>query len=99
MAENPRDRDVLGYPEPRYERSGLSDLASRKATRRQFIKGIIASGAAVSSAAYLFGCSSGERAVAPAGGVERMLTLRGNGAERDGDVLAAEALAMTPRFQ
>ncbi|MFS8607174.1 MAG: (2Fe-2S)-binding protein [Gammaproteobacteria bacterium] len=99
MAENPRDRDVLGYPEPRYERSGLSDLASRKATRRQFIKGIIASGAAVSSAAYLFGCSSGERAVAPAGGVERMLTLRVNGQERHVDVLPNETLAMTLRYK
>ncbi len=93
MTENPKDRDLLGYPEPKYD-----GLASRKATRRQFIKGVIASGAAVSGAAYLFGCSSGERAVT-AGGVERMLTLRVNGQMRPVDVLPNETLAMTLRYK
>jgi len=93
MTDNPKDRDLARYPEPRYD-----GFASRKATRRQFIKGVIASGAAVSGAAYLFGCSSGERAVS-AGGVERMLTLRVNGQMRPVDVLPNETLAMTLRYK
>jgi len=52
----------------------------------------------VSGAAYLFGCSSGERAVS-AGGVERMLTLRVNGQMRPVDVLPNETLAMTLRYK
>ncbi|HEX6996087.1 MAG TPA: hypothetical protein VF339_18285, partial [Gammaproteobacteria bacterium] len=74
MANHPNDRDVAGkYPEPRYDDVGIEGAARLRATRRQFIKGVIASGAAVSGASFLFGCSSGERGAA-AGGVERMLT-------------------------
>ena len=41
--------------EPREEDGGiLADVAERKASRRQFIKGVIAAGAVASTSAYLF---------------------------------------------
>ena len=52
MADNTNGR---GYPEPRFD-----SFVSKAASRRQFIKGVIFSGAAVSGAGYLFslgGCS------------------------------------------
>jgi aerobic-type carbon monoxide dehydrogenase small subunit (CoxS/CutS family) len=71
-------------------------------TRRNFIKGVIAAGAAVSSASYLFrtttlsGQSSG--AGSP-GSVERLITLNVNGQERRVDVVKQETLAMTLRYK
>jgi aerobic-type carbon monoxide dehydrogenase small subunit (CoxS/CutS family) len=101
MAENPKDRAGAGYPEPRYDDGGVATLAKAKATRRQFIKGVIASGAVVSGSAYLLGCSPGgeSASTAAAGGVERMLTLRVNGQMRPVDVLPNETLAMTLRYK
>jgi aerobic-type carbon monoxide dehydrogenase small subunit (CoxS/CutS family) len=89
------------YPEPRYDRGPLERAASTATSRRQFIKSVIASGAAVGGAGYLFtlgGCSSGERATS-AGGVERMLLLNVNGQMRNVDVLPNETLAMTLRYK
>jgi aerobic-type carbon monoxide dehydrogenase small subunit (CoxS/CutS family) len=98
------DKRVDGsFPEPKYDTAdpagALDRVASAKASRRQFIKGVIASGAAVSGAGFLFaGCSpSGEPQVA--GGVERMLRLTVNGVERTVDVLPQETLAMTLRYK
>jgi len=88
------DNDGGGYPEPRFDVP-----TSRATSRRQFIKGVIASGAAVSSAGYLFtlaGCSREQRA---AGGIERMLMLNVNGQVRPVDVLPNETLAMTLRYK
>jgi aerobic-type carbon monoxide dehydrogenase small subunit (CoxS/CutS family) len=83
------------YPEPRFDQ-----VLSSKASRRQFIKGVIASGAAVSGAGVLFGtmggCSSDRGS---AGGVERMLMLNVNGTTRTVDVLPNETLAMTLRYK
>jgi aerobic-type carbon monoxide dehydrogenase small subunit (CoxS/CutS family) len=69
-------------------------------TRRAFIKGVIASGAVASSAAYLFR-SSGEifgQTSAP-GSVERLITLSVNGQMRRVDVMKQETLAMTLRYK
>jgi aerobic-type carbon monoxide dehydrogenase small subunit (CoxS/CutS family) len=99
MAENPKNRSGNRYPEPRYDGGGEASLASARSTRRQFIKGVIASGAAVSGAAYLYGCSSGGERGLPAGGVERLLTLEVNGQSRPVDVLPNETLAMTLRYK
>ena len=70
-------------------------------TRRAFIKGVIASGAVASSAAYLFR-SSGDtifgQASAP-GSVERLITLNVNGQMRRVDVMKQETLAMTLRYK
>ncbi|HEY8519236.1 MAG TPA: (2Fe-2S)-binding protein [Gammaproteobacteria bacterium] len=88
------------YPEPRYDTGPLGAVASKRATRRQFIKGVIASGAAVSGASYLFGNLAGcSRQPGVAGGVERMLTLNVNGMQRTVDVLPHETLAMTLRYK
>jgi aerobic-type carbon monoxide dehydrogenase small subunit (CoxS/CutS family) len=85
----------MKHAEPRYD-SFAATVASARATRRQFIKGVIASGAAVSGAAYLAGCSGGSGA---GGSVERMLRLSVNGVERTVDVLPNETLAMTLRYK
>src|SRR4051812_32823162 len=68
-------------------------------TRRAFIKGVIASGAVASSAAYLFR-SNGVRAQSSApGSVERLITLNVNGQQRRVDVMKQETLAMTLRYK
>jgi len=72
----------------------------KNASRRQFIKGVIAAGAAVSSSAYLFRTIplSG-RQEAVAGSVERLITLTVNGQQRRVDVMKQETLAMTLRYK
>lgn len=88
------DNDGRGYPEPRF------DVPTSKATsRRQFIKGVIASGAAVSSAGYLFTLAGCSREQGAARGIERMLQLNVNGQMRTVDVLPNETLAMTLRYK
>ena len=69
-------------------------------SRRNFIKVVIAGGAAASSAAYLFrlgGPLLGQSS-AP-GSVERLITLSVNGQARRVDVLRQETLAMTLRYK
>jgi aerobic-type carbon monoxide dehydrogenase small subunit (CoxS/CutS family) len=74
-------------------------------TRRNFIKGVIAAGAAVSSASYLFrttalsGQSSAPGSPGSPGSVERLITLNVNGQERRVDVMKQETLAMTLRYK
>jgi len=74
-------------------------------TRRNFIKGVIAAGAAVSSASYLFrttslsGQSSAPGSPGSPGSVERLITLTVNGQERRVDVMKQETLAMTLRYK
>jgi aerobic-type carbon monoxide dehydrogenase small subunit (CoxS/CutS family) len=75
------------------------DTEQRGVSRRSFIKGVIAAGAAVSSTGYLFR-SSGVFAQAPAqGAVERLVTLNVNGQQRRVDVTPQETLAMTLRYK
>jgi aerobic-type carbon monoxide dehydrogenase small subunit (CoxS/CutS family) len=74
--------------------------AATDVSRRTFIKGVIAGGVAVSSAAYLFRNSplvSGQ--AARAGSVERLVTLVVNGQERRVDVAPQETLATTLRYK
>jgi len=69
-------------------------------SRRDFIKGIIASGVTVSSVGYLF--RAGEAAqVQPGlpGAVERLVTLTVNGQKRRVDIMKQETLAMTLRYK
>ncbi len=99
MAENPGDREGAALAGPLSDEAGLDAVVRAKATRRQFIKGVIASGAVVSGAGYLMGCSPGGDGAAPAGGVERMLALQVNGQMRPVDVLPNETLAMTLRYK
>jgi len=74
--------------------------APRAVSRRDFIKGVIASGAAVSSAGYLFRASSLLHAQqSGVGGSERLLTLNINGQQRRVDVMKQETLAWTLRHK
>jgi aerobic-type carbon monoxide dehydrogenase small subunit (CoxS/CutS family) len=66
-------------------------------TRRTFIKGVIASGAAVSSVNYLFRASTLFAQTSGAG--ERLITLNVNGQMRPVDVLKQETLAWTLRYK
>ena len=72
----------------------------RPFSRRSFIKGVIAAGAAVSSTGYLFRASSA-LAGSPSvrGSIPRLLTLNVNGQSRRVDVLQQETLAMTLRYK
>jgi aerobic-type carbon monoxide dehydrogenase small subunit (CoxS/CutS family) len=88
------ENDGGGYPEPRFDVP-----TSRATSRRQFIKGVIASGAAVSSAGYLFTLAGCSREQGAARGIERMLQLNVNGQMRTVDVLPNETLAMTLRYK
>jgi len=74
--------------------------ATHALSRRTFIKGVIATGAAATSASYLFrssGSVSGQSSAA--GGVERLITLNVNGQQRRVDVMKQETLAMTLRYK
>ena len=69
-------------------------------TRRNFIKSVIAAGAAASSAAYLFrGPASVLGQPSLTGAVERLVTLSVNGQMRRVDVMKQETLAMTLRYK
>jgi aerobic-type carbon monoxide dehydrogenase small subunit (CoxS/CutS family) len=77
----------------------MTEDTPRDVSRRNFIKGVIAAGAAVSSATYLFRSTPllGQRP--SAGAVERLITLNVNGQERRVDVMSQDTLAMTLRYK
>src|SRR3954454_17435402 len=68
-------------------------------SRRAFIKGVIATGAAVSSSAYLFRGPAVIGQGSMPGAVERLITLNVNGQNRPVDVMKQETLAMTLRYK
>ena len=76
----------------------MTEETSKNVTRRNFIKGVIAAGAAVSSASYLFRTNALVRRRRP-GSVERLVTLMVNGQERRVDVMKQETLAQTLRYK
>ena len=75
-----------------------NDQTTKGVSRRNFIKGVIAGGAAASSATYLFRASSilGQQ---PPGLGERLITLNVNGQQRRVDVAKQETLAWTLRYK
>jgi aerobic-type carbon monoxide dehydrogenase small subunit (CoxS/CutS family) len=77
---------------------GMMDETARGISRRNFIKGVISSGVAVSSANYLFRASTvfGQ---APDSVGERLITLNVNGQLRRVDVMKQETLAWTLRYK
>jgi aerobic-type carbon monoxide dehydrogenase small subunit (CoxS/CutS family) len=77
----------------------MTEDTPRDASRRNFIKGVIAAGAAVSSAGYLFRTTTLQGQQSSAGAVERLITLTVNGQERRVDVMKQETLAMTLRYK
>jgi aerobic-type carbon monoxide dehydrogenase small subunit (CoxS/CutS family) len=77
----------------------MTEDTPKNASRRSFIKGVIAAGAAVSSASYLFRTNAlGQQPSAP-GSVERLITLNINGQDRRVDVMKQETLAQTLRYK
>ena len=78
----------------------IVDGIPRSVSRRNFIRGVIAAGAAVSSANYLFRAPGAQAQLPSAqGSVERMIWLTVNGQRRSADVLKQETLAMTLRYK
>src|SRR5438876_7717414 len=81
------------------EDSNMMEDVPQNASRRNFIKGVIASGAAVSAAGYLFRTSALGQQPSTPGAVERLVTLTVNGQQRRVDVMKQETLAMTLRYK
>ena len=79
--------------------TNLTEATPKNASRRNFIKGVIAAGAAVSSASYLFRTNAIGQAPSAPGSVERLVTLMVNGQERRVDVMKQETLAQTLRYK
>jgi len=78
----------------------MSDIAETKMiSRRTFIKGVIASGAAVCSAGYLFRASILPGQTPAVGAGERLITINVNGQQRRVDVMKQETLAWTLRYK
>lgn len=75
------------------------EAVSKEISRRNFIKGVIASGAAVSSANYLFRAATLFGQTPGAGASERLITININGQQRRVDVLKQETLAWTLRYK
>lgn len=80
---------------------GIQENPQRSISRRSFIKGVIAAGAAVSSSNYLFRSSHAtvHAQRATPNSVERMVTLNVNGTARRVDVMKQETLAHTLRYK
>jgi aerobic-type carbon monoxide dehydrogenase small subunit (CoxS/CutS family) len=75
----------------------IIDDTPKAVSRRRFIKGVIAGGAAVSSAGYLFRASTLNGQTG--GGGDRLITLTVNGQQRRVDVMKQETLAWTLRYK
>jgi len=74
-------------------------VLEKKYSRRTFIKGVIATGATVSSASYALRGTSLLGAATFQSSTERLITLNVNGQQRRVDVLPNETLAMTLRYK
>jgi len=74
------------------------DIA-KAVSRRAFIKGVIAGGAAVASANYLFRASTLLGQLQPVGVAERLITISVNGQQRRVDAMKQETLAWTLRYK
>jgi aerobic-type carbon monoxide dehydrogenase small subunit (CoxS/CutS family) len=79
------------------EDNKMSEDTSNSVSRRNFIKGVIAAGAAASSSAYLFRSTTVHGQPA-AGAVERLITLNVNGQDRRVDVAPNQTLAYVLRY-
>jgi aerobic-type carbon monoxide dehydrogenase small subunit (CoxS/CutS family) len=77
----------------------IPDDTSQAVSRRRFIKTVVAGGASVASANYLFRSSTllGQGPVAGAG--ERLIAITVNGRQRRIDVMKQETLAWTLRYK
>lgn len=71
----------------------------KRVSRRAFIKGVIAGGAAVASANYLFRASTLLSQPHSVGVAERLITISVNGQQRRVDAMKQETLAWTLRYK
>ena len=95
---HPAESESPTCADPSFGEPPFEWLESRGSwSRRNFIKGIIASGVAVSGVPYL--ASAAARPAFQAGAVERLISLNVNGQTRRVDVLPNETLAMTLRYK
>ena len=86
--------------EPVLDEGVLTTLSRNPTSRRAFIKGVIASGAAVPAAGFVLrGSGAGQAWAQTAGTVERLVTLNVNGRDRRVDVLPQETLSHTLRYK
>jgi len=76
----------------------MTEETAKGISRRNFIKGVVSSGVAVSSANYLFRASTVFGQAADSVG-ERLITLNVNGQPRRVDVMRQETLAWTLRYK
>ena len=77
----------------------MPEETPQSTSRRSFIKGVIAAGAAASSSAYLFRGPTLLGQGSLPGAVERLMTLNVNGQMRRVDVMKQETLATTLRYK
>ena len=77
----------------------MTEDTPKAVSRRNFIRGVIAAGAAVSSASYLFRSTTLRGQPSSPGSVERLITLNVNGQMRRVDVMKQETLATTLRYK
>ena len=77
----------------------MPEERSKAVSRRKFIMGVIAGGAAVSAAGYLFRASTHHGNAPLIGAGERLITLNVNGRQRLVDVARQETLAWTLRYK
>jgi aerobic-type carbon monoxide dehydrogenase small subunit (CoxS/CutS family) len=90
----------LSTTEPPSADDFLAGFARSPTSRRTFIKGVIASGAAVPAAGFIMRGSGITSAFAQApGAIERLVTLNVNGRDRRVDVLPQETLSHTLRYK
>jgi aerobic-type carbon monoxide dehydrogenase small subunit (CoxS/CutS family) len=81
------------------EDTRTAEETQKAVSRRKFIKGVIAGGAAVSSAGYVFRAAVVEAQQGAAGAAERLITINVNGQQRRADVMKNETLAWTLRYK
>lgn len=93
------DFDALATQDPAWV-IPIVQAVRKSITRREFIKRVIASGATVTAAGYLFRSTgiSSARAASP-GTAERLISLKVNARIRCVDVPPQETLAMTLRYK
>ncbi len=87
------------WEDPQGAANSRDSAQSKTITRRRFILGVIAGGAAVSAASYRFLAPPSHGRSGSSGAGERLITLMVNGKPRHVDVMKQETLAFTLRYK
>ena len=91
---SPAIKEVAGLPDG----TAVMSWRHEGTSRRDFLRGVVCSGIAVSAASFMFAGNSGA-ARAATRGVERLITLTINGKQRRVDVAPNETLAQVIRYK